>query len=73
MKAAMIEVDKELPGVSPKSRMLLQVHDELVLEVPDKDVKKVSALVKTIMEKAATLNVPIAVEVGTGKNWGETK
>jgi DNA polymerase-1 len=53
--------------------MLLQVHDELVLEVPTKDVKKVGKLVKDKMENVYQLDVPIHVDVESGINWGETK
>lgn len=73
MKAAMIVIDKKLPKTSSKSRMLLQVHDELVLEVPEKDVKKVSQLLETEMENVTKLDVPIKAEACVGSNWGETK
>ena len=71
MKLAMIEVDKQLSKLSPKSRMLLTVHDELVLEAPDKDVARVSRLVKTIMATVFKLDVPIEVNVETGQDWGK--
>ncbi len=73
IKLAMIEIDKDLPKVSPRSMMLLQVHDELVFEVPDSDVKKVTKLVKKKMENVVKLDVPVVVEIGVGKNWGEAK
>lgn len=73
MKAAMIELDKQLPKTSPDSKMLLQVHDELVLEVPNEDVEKVGKLVKTVMENVFKLDVPITADVGAGPNWGDTK
>jgi DNA polymerase I-like protein with 3'-5' exonuclease and polymerase domains/5'-3' exonuclease len=73
IKAAMIQLDAELPKVSPKSRVLLQVHDELVVETPTKDVKKVATLVKNVMENVFVLDVPIIAEVEAGSNWGETK
>lgn len=73
MKLAMIHVHAKLPEVSPKSKLLLQVHDELVVETPVDEVEKVSAFLKATMEGVYTLNVPITVEVGVGKNWGETK
>jgi DNA polymerase-1 len=53
--------------------MLLQVHDELVFEVPGPEMEAVTHLVRTEMESAATLSVPLVVDVGTGKNWLETK
>jgi DNA polymerase-1 len=57
-----------------KVRMLLQVHDELVFEVPEKDVEHASAVIRGVMERAAapavTLSVPLGVDIGTGSNWG---
>jgi DNA polymerase-1 len=54
-----------------KARMLLQVHDELVFEVPEAEVEATSALVKQIMESVATLRVPLSVEIGQGHSWAE--
>lgn len=71
LKLAMIEIHHQLPKVSAESKMILQVHDELVFEVPDKDVKKVAKLVKEEMNKVAKIKVPIKTEVAAGKNWGE--
>ena len=53
--------------------MLLQVHDELVLEVPLGEIQAVTLLVKDEMEHAASLSVPLLVDVGTGANWVDTK
>ena len=54
--------------------MLMQVHDELVFEVPEEDVDAASAVIRRVMEGAAepavTLNVPLGVDIGTGPNWG---
>lgn len=71
LKVAMVKVAKKLPEVSHKTRMILQVHDELVFEVPQKDVAKVAKLVKHEMEQAIKLSVPIVVDVKVGDNWGE--
>lgn len=71
MKLAMIKVAAQLPGVSSKSSMILQVHDELVFEVPESDVDKVAKFVKAEMEGALKVSVPIVVDVKQGKNWGE--
>jgi DNA polymerase-1 len=49
--------------------MLLQVHDELVFEVPKDEAKETAALVKKVMEHAAALSVPLTVETGTGHDW----
>jgi len=73
MKLAMIEIHKELPEISPQTKMLLQVHDELVFETPDADVKKVAEFVKDKMENIYKLRAPIVAEVAAGQNWGETK
>ena len=53
--------------------MLLQVHDELVFEVPGPELESVTSLVRDEMEHAATLSVPLIVSVGSGRNWLETK
>ena len=73
MKLAMIHVHAGLSKVSKESKLLLQVHDELVVESPMDDVEKVSKYLKETMEGVYKLSVPIIVEVGVGKNWGETK
>ncbi len=71
IKMAMIAIHAGLPKVSPRAKMLLQVHDELVFEAPEADVKKVSAFIKNAMEEAVSLNVPVVAEVHSGKNWQE--
>ena len=68
MKIAMIRVQEWVEKHS-KAHMLLQVHDELVLEVPVKDVETVAQEVKKIMESAADLPVPLNVDVEVGSNW----
>lgn len=71
MKLAMIEVDALLPALSPESRLLLQVHDELVLEVPVKDVERVAETIKKTMEQVRDIGVPILVETKAGQRWDE--
>jgi DNA polymerase-1 len=71
IKIAMIRLDRSIREKNMKSRMLLQVHDELVLEVPREEEKKMAVLVTDRMQNAMTLSVPIKVDVGTGKNWLE--
>ncbi len=73
MKLAMIEVARRLPGAFPRARLVLQVHDELLLEAPAEDALGVAALVKSVMEGVATLRVPLVVEVRIGTNWLEAK
>ncbi len=73
IKIAMIRIHHRLLAEDLGGRMLLQVHDELVFEVPDEEIETVTALVKDEMEHAATLSVPLLVDVGTGRNWVDTK
>jgi DNA polymerase-1 len=71
IKIAMVRLHRELLGQGLRTRMLLQGHDELVLEVPDDEVEAVTPLVKSIMEGALQLDVPLVVDTGTGRNWLE--
>lgn len=73
IKIAMIRIHHALQSSNMKSRMLLQVHDELVFETPSTEVEALSALVKREMESAAVLSVPLVVDIGVGDNWLETK
>jgi DNA polymerase-1 len=67
----MLTIDRGLPSVAPSTRMLLQVHDELVFEAPDAEVEATETLVRRAMEKPYPLDVPLVVEVGVGKSWGD--
>jgi DNA polymerase-1 len=69
IKIAMIKIDTELRTRRLSCRMLLQVHDELVFEVADKELAEVQELVVSNMQTALKLNVPVEVEVGTGRSW----
>jgi DNA polymerase-1 len=69
IKVAMIRIDKALRERDLKSRMTLQVHDELVFEVPEEEVDTMQSLVREQMEKVHPLAVPLLVEMGTGPNW----
>jgi DNA polymerase I len=73
IKLAMIQVDDDLRKANMRTRMLLQVHDELVLECPPEELATASKLVKQRMEGVATLKVPLLVETGTGSNWRDAK
>jgi DNA polymerase-1 len=73
IKIAMIRLDAALSEKGLKSRLVLQVHDELVLESPESEVSTVERLVGEVMEGAAQLKVRLAVDVGTGQNWLEAK
>ena len=69
IKLAMIRIDEEIRKRGLKSRMTLQVHDELVFEVPDGEVDAMKSLVRQYMENVHPLDVPLLVELGVGLNW----
>ena len=69
IKLAMIRIDEEIRKRGMKSRMTLQVHDELVFEVPETEVEMMKPLVREHMENAHALEVPLLVEIGVGPNW----
>ncbi|MBT4741330.1 MAG: DNA polymerase I, partial [Rhodospirillaceae bacterium] len=71
IKRAMIRLPAALADADLSATMLLQVHDELIFEVPDKEVEDTKAVVKQIMEGAAHLDVPLVVDAGSGANWAE--
>lgn len=71
MKIAMVRVDAALRSRELRSRMLLQVHDELVFETDDAELPTLAALVKEIMEAALPLDVPLEVDLKVGSNWEE--
>lgn len=73
LKLAMIELDKQLTSRGLRARMLLQVHDEIVLEVPKEELDQVQDLVKETMEKAVSLSVPLLVDQSSGQTWYEAK
>ncbi len=71
IKRAMIQVPGALMDAGLKARMLLQVHDELVFEVPKEEAEDTISVVKATMEGAAKLDVPLVVDAGTGMSWDE--
>jgi DNA polymerase-1 len=71
MKIAMIKVSSALKEDGTQARMLLQVHDELVLECPKKEIKKTAQLVRKMMENAYNLVIPLKTEARYGHDWGE--
>ncbi len=71
IKMAMIDIYNAMHKADLKSKMILQVHDELVFEVPHAEVDQMYTLVKNKMEQALKLKIPVKVEIGTGKNWLE--
>ncbi|HOX32660.1 MAG TPA: DNA polymerase I [Spirochaetales bacterium] len=71
VKLAMIRVDRALKAEAPRARLLLQVHDELIVEAPEAEAEAVAALVKREMELAAELSLPLRASVETAASWGE--
>jgi DNA polymerase-1 len=71
IKRAMLVVDRRLAEERLASRLLLQVHDELLFEAPEAEVDRLGALAKAAMEGVAELSVPLIAEVGTGRTWAE--
>lgn len=73
LKIAMIDMAKRLKEENLQATMLLQVHDELVFEVPESELERLDALVKDVMENAVALNVPLVTDSSWGKTWYEAK
>ena len=73
IKLAMIRIDAEIRQRKLRSRMTLQVHDELVFEVPEAELEEIRALVEDKMQNVYALSVPIVVDIGVGKNWRDAK
>src|SRR5215218_6546122 len=72
-KLAMVALDRALDGAGLRSRMILTVHDELVLEVPLDERERVEPLVRDVMESVCQLKVPLVVDLGFGPTWAEAK
>ena len=73
IKLAMVHIDRRMREEKHQAAMLLQVHDELVFEVPGRERNELAAIVKHEMEHAAQLAVPLVVDLGEGATWLETK
>ena len=71
IKIAMIDLARSLREERRRARMILQVHDELVLEVPDDELDRVTPLVIEVMESAFKLDAPLVADVSVGPNWAE--
>jgi len=71
IKLAMNKIDKILKQENLQARIILQVHDELILEVPDQEVEQVSQILQQGMESVVELNVPLIAEVSAGNSWAE--
>jgi DNA polymerase-1 len=73
IKLAMVQLQRELEAAALPARLLLQVHDELVLEAAPEALEAVLALTRETMERAVALSVPLVVETGVGPNWMDAK
>lgn len=73
IKLAMVRVDRALKEAKLEARLVLQVHDELIVECPEAEAEQVSAIVTREMEQVAALSVPLVAEAKTGKSWYEAK
>ena len=73
IKVAMINLDREIAKRKLKSQMILQVHDELIFEVPKAEMEEMGKLSSELMSTALELSVPLKVDIKTGLNWGEMK
>jgi DNA polymerase-1 len=73
VKSAMLKVDDALRSEGLRTRMVMQIHDELLLEAPREEAERAAALLKREMESAVELDVPLEVEVGIGDNWMDAK
>ena len=71
IKRAMVRLPRALQQAGLSARMLLQVHDELVFEVPEGEEARTAELVRQVMEGVASLRVPLKVDVGFGRSWAE--
>jgi DNA polymerase-1 len=71
MKIAMIGIEQDMRALNLRSQLLLQVHDELVLEVTAEEKDQVIKIVTQRMSQAATLSVPLDVQIGLGQNWND--
>jgi DNA polymerase-1 len=71
IKIAMINIQNWLKSTTLQTKMMLQVHDELLFDVPKNEIEIVQSKVKELMESAMQLDVPILVETGVGNNWLE--
>jgi DNA polymerase-1 len=71
IKLAMIAVQNFIQQSNLKTLLIMQVHDELVLEVPEAELEAVKSRVRELMQSVASLDVPLVVDIGVGNNWDE--
>jgi DNA polymerase-1 len=73
IKLAMVAAYRAIKDAGLKSRILLQVHDELVIETTEEELSKVQEILRGAMEKIVSLSVPLPIDIHYGKNWAEAK
>ena len=73
IKLAMVKVYKALKENNLKTKMIIQVHDELIFDVPKEELEQVKKIVTDVMDNVCPLNVPLAIDINYGKNWAEAK
>ena len=73
IKIAMVRVHQELAERGLRAKLILQVHDELIVEAPVEEAEQAAEILRECMEHAAQLSVPLTVEVNAGKSWYEAK
>jgi DNA polymerase-1 len=73
IKLAMVNIHRELAEHGFKSKMILQVHDELIFDSPPEEIDRLKELVKHCMENALLLDVPLVVDIKIGRNWYDVK
>jgi DNA polymerase-1 len=73
IKIAMINIDEQLKVLGMESKMILQVHDELIFEVPRQELQQMESLVGELMPSAVILDVPLEIEMKTGSDWGNLR
>ena len=69
----MVKVYKALKENNLKTKMIIQVHDELIFDVPKEELEQVKKIVTDVMDNVCPLNVPLAIDINYGKNWAEAK
>ena len=73
IKVAMVRVHRAIEEKGLKAKLVLQIHDELIIDTPEDEVEQVKILLKDCMEKVMELKVPLTVEVSSGHSWFDTK
>ena len=73
IKIAMIRVERRLQQEGMRARLILQVHDELIVEAPEEEAERVAKLLREEMEQAVSLSVPLVAEASIGKTWYDAK